>query len=192
ASHHTASQKQELVRDLASEKGLEVIKNIMVGAFITASQSFNSLAHPFYTGFLQLIAHRYVVSSLILEKAVGTIYNIVYGPNGTRAITFFDNLLSCFELETPQPVMRKTAFDSMSRFLLSIIIFNKDTMVQPKFIEFFKRIKECCSDKGVYRDALENLQEIEERLSLGSNCETIKSAESKKVQCNASGSKRQA
>lgn len=42
--------------------------------------------------FLLFITHPEVVNSLSIDREVGTLYNYLYGTNGTRAVQFFGNL----------------------------------------------------------------------------------------------------
>ena len=45
--------------------------------------------------FLRLISHDEVGHSLVLEKSIGTIYNVVYGHDGNRGVRFFTKTIDC-------------------------------------------------------------------------------------------------
>src|SRR5690606_4873467 len=130
-------------------------------------------AHPLYTNFLQLVSHSALSNSLMLEKSVGTIYNVIYGTEGVKAIRFLERIVPCLENCNLLPaVTRQDAITSAAGFLLNIVKFNSDSLAKPAFPGFLRRIKACCSTREEYRDALETLREIEERLNLGSNFDT--------------------
>ncbi|RPA78403.1 hypothetical protein BJ508DRAFT_228237 [Ascobolus immersus RN42] len=181
----SADNKQELIRELGSDYGLIIIRRIVEGELSSNPQSFALEAHPFYTKFIRLVSHEALSSSLMLEKSVGTIYNIIYGSEGTKAIRFFERIIPCFEnTNTLRPDIRQEGLSSLSSFLLNVIKFNSDSLAKQSFPEFLRRIKACCSKDEEYRDALGMLQEAEERLNLGSNFDLIKTEEKKKAQAN--------
>lgn len=80
---------QKVIQNLSSEGGLRCICELVEQDFEGMSTStkdvvFQSDVFP----FLDTLSHPTVVSSLILEQPVGTIYKVVYGINGRRASRF--------------------------------------------------------------------------------------------------------
>ncbi|GAB1218500.1 hypothetical protein ATERTT37_007756 [Aspergillus terreus] len=85
-----ASNLQSVVKSLASEGGLSRIQELVQQDFSTMPpamklERFQSQILP----FLEIVSHPDFLSSLILEQAVGTIYNILYGRGGSRAVGLF-------------------------------------------------------------------------------------------------------
>lgn len=81
---------QEVVTLLATEGGLQRINELAQQNLDGLSGSrgadvFSSQILPLY----QLMSHPNVLASAILEQAVGTLYNYLYGLNGQRAIKLF-------------------------------------------------------------------------------------------------------
>ncbi|KAL1965266.1 hypothetical protein VTN77DRAFT_5868 [Rasamsonia byssochlamydoides] len=78
---------QEVVRNLASEGGLRRIRELTEQDFDNMSPtSKNTTFEHLMLPFLETIAHPNVLASLVLEQAVGTIYNFLFGIAGRRAI----------------------------------------------------------------------------------------------------------
>lgn len=80
---------QQLIRELATDRGLNRIRQVMEAEFVLgyspSKLSFKRHCFP----FLRILAHEELRASLVLETEVGTLYNFVYGPGGRRGIVFF-------------------------------------------------------------------------------------------------------
>jgi hypothetical protein len=184
---NSANDKQELIRELGTDNGLVVIRRIIDGELSSNPLSFVPEMHPFYTNFLKLISHNALSNSLMLEKSVGTIYNVIYGTEGAKSIRFFDRILPCLEnTSLLRPITRQDAITAASSFLLNIVKFNSDSLAKAAFADFLRRIKRCCPTQEEYRDALEMLRETEERLNLGDKFDVIKVEEKKRTQIHLS------
>ncbi|KAG2025031.1 hypothetical protein GB937_003258 [Aspergillus fischeri] len=88
-----AGLMQGVIRELAEETGLEHIRDLVENKFPTAESKakevvFRSQVLP----LLETVSHPKVLSSLILEQAVGTILNVLYGINGRRATLFLSSI----------------------------------------------------------------------------------------------------
>jgi DNA polymerase III delta prime subunit len=84
---------QGVIRELAEETGLEHIRDLVENKFPAAESKakedvFRSQVLP----LLETVSHPKVLSSLILEQAVGTIFNVLYGINGRRAALFLSSI----------------------------------------------------------------------------------------------------
>ncbi|KAK6518253.1 hypothetical protein TWF506_005413 [Arthrobotrys conoides] len=87
--------RQAFIGHLASQNGLEKVRQLL-----EAEYSMNySITRPNFgthcVSLLRILSNTAVLSSLSLEQQVRTIYNVVYGFNGERAVPFFDRVLEC-------------------------------------------------------------------------------------------------
>ncbi|PGH32819.1 hypothetical protein GX50_04359 [[Emmonsia] crescens] len=88
--HQDPALMQEVVMLLATEGGLQRINEIARQDLEALSKGpaadvFSLQIQPLY----QLMSHPNILTSAILEQAVGTLYNYLYGLNGRRAIKLF-------------------------------------------------------------------------------------------------------
>jgi hypothetical protein len=88
-----AGLMQSVIRELAGETGLERIRDLVGEKFPMAESKakgevFRSQVLP----LLETVSHPKVLSSLILEQAVGTIFNVLFGINGRRAALFLSSI----------------------------------------------------------------------------------------------------
>ena len=90
ASKEHAETGQQIIKKLATEEGLAMIKALVdeqvesVGS-VTGLQVFKDRTVPFF----RTISHPDILSSLILETPLDTIWTFLFGPNGRRAISLF-------------------------------------------------------------------------------------------------------
>ncbi|KAJ5577221.1 hypothetical protein N7535_004147 [Penicillium sp. DV-2018c] len=94
-----ADARQGVIRTLASEDGLRLILYVLNQNFEdmderTRKTIFMKQVLP----FLETVSNPEVLSSLVLEQAVGTIYNVLFGVDGTRAARWLNFI--CGVLET--------------------------------------------------------------------------------------------
>ena len=85
-----AGTRQRVITKLGSETGLAIIKTItdIMGANQkdeTTVSRFKDRTLPFY----RIISYPDVLSSLILETSVDTIYTFLFGPSGRRGLSVF-------------------------------------------------------------------------------------------------------
>ncbi|KAI4175839.1 MAG: hypothetical protein LQ343_001452 [Gyalolechia ehrenbergii] len=85
---------QQVIKKLATEEGLAMIKALTDrqnnGVIQTSLDDFRDTTLP----FLRTISHPDVLSSLILETPLDTIYTFLFGPNGRRAVSLFKSTAS--------------------------------------------------------------------------------------------------
>ncbi|KAJ5135138.1 uncharacterized protein N7515_004416 [Penicillium bovifimosum] len=94
-----ASARQEVIRVLASEDGLRLILDVVNGNFEAMDEETRDIIFKTQVlPCLQTISNPEVLSSLVLEQAVGTIYNVLFGIDGTRAARWLNFV--CGVLET--------------------------------------------------------------------------------------------
>ena len=85
-----AGTRQHVITKLGAETGLAIIKTLT--DIMDASQKdettvsiFRDRTLPFY----RIISHPDVLSSLILETPIDTIYTFLFGPSGRRGLRVF-------------------------------------------------------------------------------------------------------
>ena len=82
--------RQQVITILASEGGLHRIKELTDTRFEDISDGQRkAVLKEAVIPFFQAISHEDVLSSLLLETVVNTIYNFLFGPSGRRAIGLF-------------------------------------------------------------------------------------------------------
>ena len=93
--------RQQVITRLASEGGLARIKELTETRFDVFSDDLRALfLKDFIFPFFCAISHQDVLSSLLLESALDTIYNFLFGPSGRRLLTFFGAISSALPLVT--------------------------------------------------------------------------------------------
>lgn len=127
-------QIQKVAKLLADENGLQVIKQIVETDFQTESyMGLDFFDHG--VGLLRVLSHGAFKSSLILEKDIGTVFNVIYSPSGKRGISFFtmaiNHLDAIWTKETTAP--RHIALQAISSTLLQLMEFNQAAPLQSDF-----------------------------------------------------------
>ena len=80
---------QQIIKKLAAEEGLQVIKALTDDVFSGAGLSkFKHETLP----FLRVVSHPRILASLILETPLATIFNFLFGQSGQRAIDLFSHV----------------------------------------------------------------------------------------------------
>lgn len=123
-----------------------------------------------------------IQNSLVLEKAVGTIYNAIYGLNGKRGVEFVRRVLSYLtylEAEAEADLNDVSQYEEVLYHLTEEIISTSLQIQEVTFISEFKEVVEklCgCSilnDAGCYhtspiiRLARENLSKVQDIIGTG-------------------------
>lgn len=96
-----ASIRQEIIRTLATEDGLRLILDLVQENFedmdnTTKDIIFKTQVLP----FLEIVSTPEILSSLVLEQSVGTIYNVLFGIDGTRAARWLNLICGVLETDT--------------------------------------------------------------------------------------------
>ncbi|KAG0155114.1 Zinc finger, CCCH-type [Penicillium digitatum] len=96
-----ASIRQEVIRTLASEDGLRLILELVQENFEDMDAATRDLiVKTQVLPFLETVSNPEVVSSLVLEQAVGTIYNVLFGIDGSRAARWLNFICGVLEVDT--------------------------------------------------------------------------------------------
>ncbi|KAF3915965.1 hypothetical protein AA313_de0207269 [Arthrobotrys entomopaga] len=88
-------ERQAFITQLASQDGLQKVRHLLETDY---SKTYSVLKPTFTThcvAFLRILSNEVVLTALSLEQQVRTIYNVVYGFNGERAIPFFEKVVEC-------------------------------------------------------------------------------------------------
>ena len=80
---------QQLIRELATDRGLNRIRQAVEAEFVVGYSPSNLSFKRHCFPLLRILAHAELRASLVLESEVGTLYNFVYGPGGRRGVAFF-------------------------------------------------------------------------------------------------------
>ncbi|KAI2873818.1 hypothetical protein CBS11852_10733 [Aspergillus niger] len=160
--------RRTFIESLATESGLRKVRQIVETDFAISYSVLKPMFDPHCILFLRLVSHNELLSSLILEKAVGTIYNIIYGPSGRRAIVFFKRVtdfLTQFKTDgRNQAVVQHVATPSevislVSRVLLGTLTLNHEAAIQVDLKKIADRLYDCCrADNADARAGDDNLQ----------------------------------
>ncbi|KAH0565112.1 hypothetical protein GP486_001496 [Trichoglossum hirsutum] len=165
----SADSKEEFVNNLATESGL--------------SQRLKANVSPSLYSVSSTHLYPEIRYSLKLEKAVGTIYNVVYGHDGNRGIGFFKQVAGCLfkmqpgvEGENEGIAMEKNDFRGAlsvaTAALLRTLTLNQGAAVKAGFKEIVKQLCDCYHiDRDIaspaIRSAHENILKIKDILSDG-------------------------
>lgn len=168
--------KQALIKDLGDEKGLFWITQALGSEFSLQPTPYVLGFHEHCVPFLRLISHEEILSSLVLERAVGTIYNVVYGGSRRRGIYFFEKMAETLRnamLNTSMSIQCEEAIFVISSALLSTINLNHEAAIQKEFRTITTTISQCfdvfpTERKSSYalRMGGRNIHKIKERLKM--------------------------
>ncbi|GLA58227.1 hypothetical protein AtubIFM54640_007373 [Aspergillus tubingensis] len=176
--------RRTFVESLATESGLRKVRQIVETPFAMTYSVLKPMFDPHCILFLRLVSHNELLSSLILEKAVGTIYNVIYGPGGRRAVGFFTRMTDFLaqiktdgrdQISVQFGAARSEVLSLVSRVLLSTLTLNQEAAIQVDFSSIAGRIYDCChadnADAGAGDDSLqrayEDVVKIRDILSMG-------------------------
>ncbi|KAF3927954.1 hypothetical protein ABW20_dc0108760 [Dactylellina cionopaga] len=87
--------RQSFIGQLASQQGLEKVRQLLETEYAKTYSILKPTFGVHCVAFLRILSDEAVLRSLALEQQVRTIYNVVYGFNGERAIPFFARVLEC-------------------------------------------------------------------------------------------------
>ena len=169
--------RQQVITKLASEGGLRRIKEVTD----TEIENFSvgrkaAILEEALIPFFQVISHEDVLSSLLLETAVDTIYNFLYGPSGRRAIKLFT-----YAAPTLRDIASHSESDIVAMYfeaslavLQKIIDLNGTALIITEFQPVLQTMSQCfgretamAGDQSIHRSR-QSLSRIQRRLDLGS------------------------
>ncbi len=170
-----AGTRQHLITKLGAETGLAIIK--IMTDIMDASQKdettvsiFRDRTLPFY----RIISHPDVLSSLILETPVDTIYTFLFGPSGRRGLSVFRftaTALSGMILghSSSDEEVSTIAISSSLAVLSRLIEINQSAQVIQGFTAIVETISACIPENFMVPNAQQSLTRIRRRLNIGSS-----------------------
>lgn len=126
---------QKHIGDLASNRGLRRIAQLVEGNFIGGDSPYCMSFKRHCVPFLQVVAHEEMRASLVLEREVATILNFIYGPDGRRGIGFFTRVAESLSqlAETEDQAFIEEALLAAEAALFGVLNLNQGSGVQSEF-----------------------------------------------------------
>lgn len=174
-----ANLMQDVIRSLSGEGGLKRIQELVEQSFDTVTTATKT--HIFTTQmlpFLQTISHPNVLASLILEQAVGTIYNFVYGVNGRRTIPLLSYILDVLSAANKSEETTITYLERSLVVFSKILDINSTAFIQESLELLAKRFQDIFialyefQSASLLHEACTYLERIQLRLKIGSSLPT--------------------
>ena len=178
--------KQKFIQELAGERGLQRVVYFVEKEYVLDASNINTLSFWHHcVPFLRLITHTELRTSLVLENSVGTIYNVIYGHSGARAIPFFHAVVNHLSQTAANVDGTPNSFGSAvcatSTAVLMMFNVNQSASVQGDFVGIVQSLRKCItteSSEYEARVADMELRKVEQRLQIA---ETIPFAEQLQV-----------
>ncbi|PQE06276.1 NFX1-type zinc finger-containing 1 protein [Rutstroemia sp. NJR-2017a BBW] len=170
-----AGIRQHIIVKLAAETGLTIIKTLTDIMDATRKDEstvaiFTDMTLPFY----RIISHPDVLSSLILENPVDTIYTFLFDPSGRRGLSVFrftatalSNIIQGHFLTDDE--VSTNALSSSLAVLDRLIELNQSAQVIDEFTTIVEIISACISDNLMVPTVKMSLTRIKRRLNIGSS-----------------------
>ncbi|KAL4785910.1 hypothetical protein BJX76DRAFT_366539 [Aspergillus varians] len=194
-----------VVNNWATEAGLASVREIVETDFAESYSVTRLMFDPHCVLFLRLISYiscEDIQTSLFLERSVGTIYNVIYGPNGNRGVTFFRRVVSC--LAHLQNEGRDVTSDNENQYekvllhvteaILSTLLQIQEAVFKSEFKEiagtlwslFFVNDADHRPKSHVGRLARENLSKVQDIFHTGditASVQKVRGGEIEAIQC---------
>ncbi|CAI7659292.1 unnamed protein product [Penicillium palitans] len=175
------STLQDVIRCLSSEGGLKHIQELIQRDFsaITQSRKTEIFCNQMLP-FMEIITFPNVLASLVLEQAVVTIYNCIYGPVGRRAEPFLGFLADVVEAEIEK--MDNTAFAHLEISLLvfsQVVELNSTAFIQEPLKLIAQRFASLLNSlhvlypTGSLHQSCHYLERLQRRLDVGLSLPTL-------------------
>ena len=167
--------RQHVITKLDAETGLAIIKTLT--DIIDASQRdettvsiFRDSVLPFY----RIISHSDVLSLLILETPVNTIYTFPFGPNGRRGLNVFRFAITALSgmilgYRSMDKEVSTITISSSLAVLDRLIKINQSTQTVEGFTVIIESISACIPEKFRVPNAEQSLTRIRCCLNIGSS-----------------------
>ncbi|KAI9884084.1 MAG: hypothetical protein M1823_004133 [Watsoniomyces obsoletus] len=174
---------QQVIVKLATEVGLHRIKELTDTQLDDGASDEQRASALKESGFFlfQAVSNEDVVSSLVLENAVDTIYNFLFGPSGRRAIRLFTAVASTLPALMVQLGDRRLAYVEASLGVLQKIIeLNGTALILPEFNSIVQAISGSLAAHeelldGPLKQRVDQRQaQISRRLQLGREIPSVK------------------
>ncbi|KAK6501313.1 hypothetical protein TWF481_009154 [Arthrobotrys musiformis] len=172
--------RKAFISHLASDRGLEKLRQLLEAEYSTKYSITKPKFDIHCVSLLRILSNSAVLSSLSLEQHVRTIYNVIYGFNGERAVPFFDRVLECLLALKPddEPGSMEEedwmdAVDFTTSVFLNTLRMNQSAAIQEKMKYIGQRLAAIAQtdgrDGGGLSEAISrNVSNITTILSAGS------------------------
>ena len=180
-----ATKTQQIITQLASDGGLARIQEVVKLCLDQLPDQerfsrFKSITLP----LLRCITQDYVLASLVLEMAKGTIYNFLFGIGGRRAVKFLNVLADVVTSKTLSKFLADEflalAISTILTVFLQIITCNQTAYLVEEFGGLAQRLAACLEDKDRLlhktldvQNSHNQLARIRDHLNLGSSVEIV-------------------
>ncbi|WEW54842.1 hypothetical protein PRK78_000268 [Emydomyces testavorans] len=172
---------QEVIRCLAQEGGLRRIQELIEWKYSHLSSSAKKpIFHAQVLPFIEIITHYKVLASLVLEQAVGTIYNFIFGPAGRRAEPFLQFLVDAVELEIEGQRENAAFYLGLSLLVFSQVVeLNSTAFIHEPLKPLAKRFEHLFMNLHALEtarpldQARHYLVKLQRRLDIGSSLPTL-------------------
>ncbi|KAJ5182661.1 hypothetical protein N7492_000277 [Penicillium capsulatum] len=169
------STLQNVIRCLSSEGGLRRIQELV-------QRDFSSLSRPRklcifedqILPFIETITHPDVLASLVLEQAVVTIYNCIFGPGGRRADPFLGFLADAVGIEVDSNPSQASSYLEMALLVFSQVVeFNSTAFIQDPLKQIAHRFADLLTElhslgcEGSLGQSLQYLDILQRRFDIG-------------------------
>ncbi|RAL00716.1 putative NF-X1 finger and helicase domain protein [Aspergillus ibericus CBS 121593] len=166
---------QDVIQCFARESGLRRIQELIQRDFASIS---TSAKHELFVNqmlpFMEVITHPNVLASLVMEQAVGTIYNCLYGINGRRGEPFLAFLASAVQQEIETEGKEASAYLEQSLLVFwKIVELNSTAFIQEslkplaqRFADLFLTLHALDGPDPLHQSR-EYLDKLQHRLDIG-------------------------
>ncbi|KAJ5772191.1 hypothetical protein N7520_002720 [Penicillium odoratum] len=168
------STLQNVIRLLSNESGLRKIQELIGADFSSLPNATKSTTFQRILPFLELITYPEVISSLVLEQAVVTIFNCIFGPNGRRGKPFLEFLSETVSLELDRDRNAAVLYLEISLQVFSKVVeLNSTAFVQEplkpvaqRFAEILTTIHALDSGSSIHQ-SYQYLERLQRQLDIG-------------------------
>ncbi|PYI28508.1 putative NF-X1 finger and helicase domain protein [Aspergillus indologenus CBS 114.80] len=172
--------RQSVIQTLSTESGSRCIKKMLDQTFegldgFRQKQILRAQVIPFF----EVISHPEVLSSPILEQAVGTIYNVLFGRGGASASRLFayvsDVLNERVKDETTASLLKVTlsVFSQMVELNSEALVQESLRTVAKRFEEIFLSWTSSYSEASLHHQSQVHLERLLRRFEIGSSLPSI-------------------
>lgn len=169
------STRQNVVRHLSSEGSLQRIRELIEQDFSSLSDlQKKALFEDAVIAFLEIITSPDVLGSLVLETAVVTIYNCIFGPGGRRARPLLEFLADVVYMELVGDPNLASCHLELSLLAFSQVVgLNSTAFIQyslqspaERFADLFRSLHALDCECSLFQ-SLQHLDIIQRRLKIG-------------------------
>ena len=171
SKNHTETG-QQIIKKLATEEGLAMINRLIDDMTVSPGtregvKAFQDVTLP----FLRTITHQDILSSLILETPLDTIYGFIFGPNGRRALKMFTSITSALSTSVWDEAaedkdLAMAAVTATFAVLEKIIELNQTAQVIEEFTLIVEKLAACIPEQ-ILQAGSRSLDRVRQRLGLG-------------------------